>query len=324
MSNTTQRLLAAMLVILLFSSANAEWHSDEQDKMGTRVEVRFWSEDEAAAQALLARAMAEFDRIEALMSTYMASSEMSRINRDAFEQPQVISEELFQLLERSLELSALTDGAFDISYDSVGSLYDFRARIKPDAMEIAGTLESINYKKIVLNGDDFSVSFLQPGMRINLGGIAKGYAVERIISLLADAGVDHALATAGGDTRIRGDRRGKPWIVGIRDPNDDAAIFTRLALVDEAISTSGDYERFFIEGDQRYHHILSPADGRPVKGVRSVTIVGPDATMTDGLSTSVFVMGPKAGLDLIATLPGYEAVVITDTQLYYSDGLNPG
>jgi thiamine biosynthesis lipoprotein len=324
MTNTPHILFAASLLLLSFTSANAEWYSDEQDKMGTLVEVRFWSEDKPGAEALLSQGMAEFERIEALMSTYIASSEMSRINRDAAKQPQVISVELFQLIQQALDLSVITNGAFDISYDSVGNLYDFRERVRPDAMEIAGTLQSINYRNIVLNDDELTISFLQPGMRINLGGIAKGYAVEQVVALLREAGVEHALATAGGDTRILGDRRDKPWIVGIRDPDKDGAIFTRLALVDEAISTSGDYERYFIEDGDRYHHILSPADGRPVTGVRSVTIVGPDATMTDGLSTSVFVLGPQAGLDLIATLPDYEAVVITDGQLYYSDGLNPG
>ncbi|TDJ42455.1 MAG: FAD:protein FMN transferase, partial [Gammaproteobacteria bacterium] len=152
----------------------------------------------------------------------------------------------------------------------------------------------------------------------------KGYAVERVIEMLADAGIRHALATAGGDTRLLGDRRDKPWIVGIRDPNDKDAVFTRLALNDEAISTSGDYERYFIEDGKRYHHILRPVDGKPVEGVRSVTVIGPDATMTDGLSTSIFVMGPEAGLAMIAKLPDYEAVVITDEQLFYSEGLNPG
>jgi thiamine biosynthesis lipoprotein len=258
------------------------------------------------------------------MSTYIDSSEMSRINRAAHAEPQAVSAELFVLLQRALELSTATNGAFDISYDSVGNLYDFRNREKPDALAIAEKLDSVNYQNIVLDDDAQTVRFLKPDMRINLGGIAKGYACEKVVDLLVAAGIEHGLATAGGDTRILGDRRDKPWIVGIRDPNDADAIFTRLALTDEAISTSGDYERFFIEDDVRYHHILSPTDGRPVKGIRSVTIIGPDATMTDGLSTSVFVMGPETGLELIATLPDYEAVIITDDQLYYSEGLNPG
>jgi len=302
----------------------AEWYTDEQEKMGTRVEVQLWSEEPAAAPVLLEAAMAEFDRIEALMSTYIDSSEMSRVNQHAFATPQKVSPELFALLQDALQMSALTGGAFDITFDSVGELYDFRSGVKPTSADIAEQLDKINYRLVELDEVNGTVSFAVSGVRINLGGIAKGYAVERVIELLADAGIKNALATAGGDTRLLGDRHGAPWIVGIRDPNDKDAVFTRLALENEAISTSGDYERFFIEAGKRYHHILRPADGKPVEGVRSVSVIGPDATVTDGLSTSIFVMGPEAGLAMIAKLPGYEAVVITDDELFYSEGLNPG
>ena len=329
MLKSARLLLAPRLALiasglLITQLAQAEWYTDEQQKMGTRVEVQLWAEDAVEAQRLLAEAMAEFDRIEILMSTYIPTSEMSRINANAAKEPQVVSPELFQLLQRSLSVSTMTGGAFDISYDSVGYLYDFRAHKRPGAADIASRLDKIDYRLIELDEDAKTVHFKVDGVRINLGGIAKGYAVERVIALLAKNGIDHALATAGGDTRLLGDRLGKPWIVGIRDPNKGDAIFTRLALDNEAISTSGDYERYFIEDGQRYHHILQPSTGEPVRGVRSVTIIGPDATLTDALSTSVFVMGPEKGLDLIATLPGYEAVVITDDKLYYSEGLNPG
>ena len=147
-------------------------------------------------------------------------------------------------------------------------------------------------------------------MRINLGGIAKGYACEAVTALLKNSGVTNALVSAGGDTRLLGDRGNGPWIVGVRDPDDESGVVTRLAAKDEAVSTSGDYERFFIEEGVRYHHILNPGTGRSVGGIRSVTIVGPDATLTDGLSTSVFVLGPEAGLALIESLSEYEAIII--------------
>lgn len=304
--------------------ATAEWFGDTQEKMGTRIEVQLWADDDATAERLLASSMDEIDRIEQLMSTYIPSSEMSAVNDFAALKPQPVSAELFTLLEQSLEISELTDGAFDISFDSVGSLYDFRARERPSAEAIAARLDSIDFRLIRLDPVARTVRFLAPGVRINLGGIAKGYAVERVIELLRQAGVRHALATAGGDTRLLGDRRGKPWIVGIRDPDKAGAVFTRLALSDEAISTSGDYERYFIEDGKRYHHILRPADGEPVEGVRSATVIGPSATMTDALSTSVFVMGPQRGLELINGLSGYEAVVIAEGKLFYSDGLAAG
>lgn len=317
-------ILSLQLMSLLWSGlVQAEWFAQEQEKMGTRVEVQLWSEDSAVAEALIAQAMAELDRIEDLMSTYIATSEMSRVNDRAFAEPQPVSAELFGLLQTAIDLSEATGGAFDISYDSVGQLYDFRAAKHPDPQQIADQLENIDYRHIILDAEKKTVAFKTPGVRINLGGIAKGYAVERVISLLRAAGIRHALAAAGGDTRILGDRMGKPWIVGIRDPNQRDGIFTRMALNDEAISTSGDYERFFIEDGKRYHHILRPSDGRPVEGVRSVSVIGPDGTLTDGLSTSLFVMGPEDGLRLLEKFPGYEALFVTDDNYYYSEGLSP-
>ncbi len=310
---------------LLASPALADWHSASADKMGTRMDVQLWHEDPAVAQRLLDAAMAEFDRIEDAMSTYRESSEISVVNRDAAARAVVVSQELFELVARAVELGEQTGGAFDITYDSIGQLYDYRAGQRPDAEAINARLAAIDYRLVQLDESAHSIRFAREGVRINLGGIAKGYAVEAVIDQLRAAGVQHALATAGGDTRLLGDRRGKPWIVGIRDPDDEQGLVTRLALQDEAISTSGDYERFFDDADgQRYHHILQPATGGPARGLRSVTVLGPDATLTDGLSTSVFVLGVEAGLQLIESLPGYEAVLVSsDRKVSYSAGLDP-
>ncbi len=302
----------------------ADWYSDRQDKMGTRIEVQIWHDDPGEAERLLSAAMAEVERIDRNMSTYIADSELSQLNARAASEPVPISPELFDLLQVALSISAMTGGAFDITYDSVGYLYDFRAHRRPSSASIAALLVAVDYRHVVLEAERSSVSFTQPGVRINLGGIAKGHTVERVIDLLREQGIERALASAGGDTRILGDRSGYPWLVGIRDPNDEGSVATRLAVVDEAISTSGDYERYFIEDGQRYHHILNPASGTPVTGIRSVTVIGPEATMTDGLSTSVFVLGRRRGLELIESLPDYETVIIeTGGRLVYSSGLDP-
>jgi thiamine biosynthesis lipoprotein len=182
----------------------------------------------------------------------------------------------------------------------------------------------IDYRFVKLDHLSSTVSFERAGVRINLGGIAKGYAVERGINLLRNAGVAHAIVTAGGDSRLLGDRRGKPWMVGIRDPRVDGQVAISIPLADEAVSTSGDYERYFEEDGVRYHHILTPSTGKPASSVHSATVFGPDAVFTDALSTSVFVMGVDQGLRLIATLPDYESIVIDAAgQIYYSDGLEP-
>lgn len=304
--------------------AQGAWHGDVQDKMGTRVEVQLWHDDADVAAELLAEAMAEFDRIEAAMSTYRETSEISLVNREAAARAVPVTAELYALTELSLNLSGVTGGAFDITYDSVGQLYDYRKRQRPDADAIDAGLEAIDYRYVTLNPEDQSIRFRQDGVRINLGGIAKGYSVESVISLLRESGIESAMASAGGDTRLLGDRRGKPWVVGVRDPDDEEGLVTRLGLVDEAVSTSGDYERFFIEDGVRYHHILNPGTGRSASSVRSVSIVGPDATMTDGLSTSVFVLGAEQGIALIETLDGYEAIVVdTDRGVRFSTGLDP-
>jgi len=311
-----------VLFLLLPFPAVADWYYETAEKMGTLITVQFWADDPAQAPVLTALAMAEIDRIENSMSTYIEGTEMWRVNAEAAVKPVVVSRELFDLIRKSLELSEFTEGAFDITYDSVGSKYDFHSNERPDDAAIDAALSKINFKLVELDESELSVRFLQEGVRINLGGIAKGYTVEKVIELMANAGVAHASVTAGGDTRLLGDRRGKPWLFGIRHPDREQAVVTRLPLIDEAISTSGDYERFFIEDGERYHHIINPGSGRPTKGIRSATVLGPDGTMTDGLSTSVFVSGVAAGIALIERLPGYETVVIEDTgKLHFSSGL---
>ncbi len=292
--------------------------------MGTEVRVYLWHDDPAAGNLAVAAVFDEIARIEALMSTYRDDSEISAVNRDAAVHPVVVGPELYELIVRSLDISVLTRGAFDITYDSVGQYYDFRAGQRPDEATVQADLAKIDYRLVEAAESDHSIRFAAKGVRINLGGIAKGYAVEKSIDLLRSLGVHNAIVTAGGDSRLLGDRRGQPWVVGIRDPRTEGQVSVRIPLVDEALSTSGDYERYFIEDGTRYHHIIAPTTGKPANGVQSATIVGPDAVLTDALSTSVFVMGVDSGLRLIATLPDYEGVVIDEEgKLYYSDGLQP-
>jgi len=292
--------------------------------MGTEVSVYLWHDDEPQGNAALEAVFIEIERINVLMSTYLEDSRISAINRDAAARPVDAGDELFRLILRSLDISILTRGAFDVTYDSVGQHYDFRAGERPDSATVLEELKSIDYRLVEMNRTDNTVSFGQAGVRINLGGIAKGYAVERGVEILKLFGVRHGRVTAGGDTRLLGDRRGQPWMVGVRDPREEGQVTVTIPLQDEAISTSGDYERFFLEDGKRYHHILQPSTGEPASGIRSATVVGPDAVITDALSTSVFVMGVDRGLRLIATLPDYEGIVIDDDGgLYYSDGLRP-
>ena len=314
--------LASFLSLVMPLAAGADWVGDARPMMGTEVSVYLWSDDPALGNVALEAVFQEAHRIDRLMSTYKDESEISNINRIAADAPMVVGAELYQLIARSLDISQLTDGAFDISYDSVGQHYNFRERQRPDQATIKSESENIDYRLIQLDADASMVHFLRQGVRINLGGIAKGYVVEQGVKTLRSLGVQHAIVTAGGDSRLLGDRRGRPWMVGIRDPRKEGAVAISVPLEDEAISTSGDYERFFDEDGVRYHHIIHPSTGAPASGVHSATVMGPDAVTTDALSTSVFVMGVDKGLRMIAMLPAYESIVIdANGQVFFSDGL---
>lgn len=305
-------------------TARAEWVFREQAIMGTRCAVEFWSTDRVAAERLANAAFEEMRRIDRLMSTYRPDSELSRLNAVAARRAMPLSAELFGLIRQSLEFSQRSDGAFDVSYASVGYLYDFPSQQRPDTAAIRRALPGVDYRHVRLNAARRQVFFERPGMRIDLGGIAKGYAVDRAMSILKAGGIERAMVNAGGDTLIVGDRFGKPWIVGIRDPNKRNEVALRLPLTDAAISTSGDYERYFDEGGVRYHHIIDPKTGDSARLVRSATVIAPTAVESDALSTAVFVMGAERGLAMIERMRDVDAVVVLPNgQVRYSYGLAP-
>jgi thiamine biosynthesis lipoprotein len=314
--------LSLYLLLVLPLQAGADWHRQEAAIMGTAITVELWHTDASQGSLLTQTVMNEMQRIDNLMSTYKDDSELSAVNANAARQAVPVSSELLVLLARALEFSETTDGAFDITYASAGKFYDYRAGKKPDDDQLQAVLPAIDYRHVQINRDAGTVRFSVPGVRVDLGGIAKGYAVDRAVRLLQAAGIEHALVTAGGDTRVIGKRWNRAWNVGIRDPRNKQGVVTMVPLEDMAISTSGDYERFFIEDGVRYHHIINPGTGTSSSEVRSVSIIGQDATTTDALSTSVFVLGVDAGLQLVDTLHGIEAIIIDNQgQMHYSTGL---
>lgn len=302
--------------------AYAQWLTGEEAIMGTAIRVELWADDKVAGEAAIAAVMAEMHRIDRAMSPYKPESELSRINREAADHPVPISQEMFNLLSRSIEFSKLSGGAFDITFSSVGYMYDYRRHIKPTDKEIEQALPGIDYRHILLDAQKRTVRFARPGVRIDLGGIGKGHAVDNGIALLKQRGITQAIVTAGGDSRVLGDKGGRPWMVGIRDPRRKDNMVAVIPLINSAISTSGDYERYFEADGVRYHHILNPKTGRAATGVHSVSVIGPDATTTDGLTKPVFILGPEKGLRLIESIPGIDAVIIdADGKMFYSSGL---
>ncbi len=319
--------LVAGGLLLCGSLAAAEapagaWYRAQQAIMGTQVEVALWHQEPAAAQAALDAVMAEMHRIDALMSPYRPDSELSLMNRQAAQRPVPVSAEMFALLQRAQYFSALSNGAFDVTFGSLGRHFDYRAGVRPDAAQIAAALPAINHAHLQLDAAAGTVRYLHPLVYVDLGGIAKGHAVDRSIALLQARGISQAMVAAGGDSRVLGDRHGRPWTVGVRDPRRDGEMVVLLPLVDTAISTSGDYERYFDEGEQRYHHILDPGTGDSARAVRSVTVLGPNATDTDALSTTLFVLGVAEGLALLAQLPAFDAILVdAQGRLHFSPGL---
>lgn len=313
-----------LLLAALASPAWSDWHADTQAIMGTRVHAELWHTDAVQARALLDAVMAEMRRIDRAFSTHRDDSELAELNRAAPHGWTQVSPELMGLLEASARMSALTGGAFDVTYASAGRFYDYRQGKHPDDATLAAAVAAIDYRYVELDPTGMRARYARPEVYVDLGGIAKGYAVDRAIAILERAGVDQAAVSAGGDSRIIGDRRGEPWSVGVRDPRHEDRLAVVLPLIDTAVSTSGDYERFFERDGVRYHHILDPATGRSARGVQSVTILGANAIDTDGLSTSVFVLGLPAGLELIDRLPGVDAIIIDAAgNLHYSADLAP-
>jgi FAD:protein FMN transferase len=321
---STSRALYLTLLAFLAVPAHAEWVRRVTDGiMGTRITVELWADDKDKADRAIDAVLDEMRHIDDSMSTYKPTSEVSQVNAKAADGPMPISKELFDLLTTAKEYSVITEGAFDITYASVGYMYDFRKRVRPTEGEISKALPAVDYRHVLLDPKKQTVQFSQKGVRIDLGGIAKGYSVDRGIDVLKSLGFTRAYVAAGGDSRIIGDRFGKPWMVGIRDPRKGAGeVITRIPLVDAAISTSGDYERFFDEDGTRYHHIIDPHTGHSASKVRSATVIGPYATRTDGLSKTAFVLGPEKAMEIYNRIDDIDAIIVKlDGTVIYSKGL---
>jgi len=302
--------------------APAGWLSREEPIMGTSVRVELWSDKAPDGHAAIAAVMQEMHRIDAAMSPYKPESELSRINRDAAQAAVPVSREMLDLLSRSLKFSDDSGGAFDITFASVGHLYDYRLKTGPSDQELERARAAIGYRNLVLDPAAATVRFAHPGLRIDLGGFAKGYAVDSGAAILRDRGICHAVVTAGGDSRVLGDRRGRPWSIGIRDPRDAGQVVAVLPLQDVSLSTSGDYERFFEKDGVRCHHLIDPKTGRSPCTVRSATVIAEDGLTSEALSKCVFVMGVREGLKLVESWTGADAVVVdAGGALHFSSGL---
>lgn len=300
------------------------WVARDEAIMGTAIHVELWAERRAEGEAAVEAVLAEMHRIDRTYSPHKPDSELSRLNREAAAAPFRCSDEMYGLLARALAFAELSGGAFDISYAAVGRLYDYRRGIAPTEAELDAARARVGWQGLVLDPATRSVRFAREGMCIDLGGFAKGHAVDCAAARLRALGIRHAYVSAGGDSRVIGDRRGRPWSVAIRHPRAADQVVAVLPLEDVAVSTSGDYERFFERAGVRHHHLLDPATGRSPAHVHSVSIVAEDGLTSEALSKTVFVLGVERGMAIVEQVPGADAVVVDATgRLHFSSGLQP-
>jgi thiamine biosynthesis lipoprotein len=299
----------------------------EMKLMGNRFEISAVATNERWAMDRIDAAVEEIRRIERLLTTYDEGSETNLINRNAGIAPVVVSRETFGLIERSIRISAVTQGAFDISYGSVDKrLWNFDQQMQelPDKELARKMVRLINYRNILLDGTGNTVFLKEKGMRIGFGGIGKGYAAEQAKGIMREMGVDSGVVNASGDLTAWGlQPDGKPWTIGIVRPDLKGEIFSYLNITNMALAPSGNYEKYVMIGGKRYSHTIDPRTGLPVTGIKSVTIITPNAEIADAMATPVTIMGIKAGLYMINQMKDIEAVIIDDDdKIYTSDHIH--
>jgi thiamine biosynthesis lipoprotein len=314
------RALIFIFLAFFICSCGEKEYSKVEFLMDTVVEIKVYHKDKGEAQKAIDSSMEEMRSVEQKMSCFLPGSEVSRINKEAFLEGKKgsplaegwipVSDELFSLLEESVLLSKLTKGSFDITIFPLWKIWKFEGENSevPGKGKIEKVLKFVNYENMMLKNG--KISFARKEMGIDLGGIAKGYAVDAAVRVLKKKNINSAMVNAGGDIYVLGRKQGKPWRIGIRHPRREGEILGIIEVENKAVVTSGDYERFFFSGGKRYHHIINPKTGYPADECQSVTIVAKEATFADGLATGIFVLGPKEGMALIENLAGVEGVII--------------
>ena len=293
--------------------------------MGSRFVFTAVHESEAIAWKGINQSLKEVIRIESLISSWDKNSETSKVNLAAGIKPVKVSEELYQLISRCKKISELTNGYFDISFASLDKIWDFDKSYSelPSSDLIESSVQNIDYQNIILDKDDRTVFLKKKGMKIGFGAIGKGYAANRAKLIMTNLNIKNGVVNAGGDLTSWGTKPGgELWTVGIIDPFNKEKVKLWLNVTNIAVVTSGDYEKFVMIDGKRYSHIINPKTGWPAQGVKSVSIICPDAELADALATTLFCIGRKSGIALINELDGIECLVIDDTnKIFYSNKL---
>jgi len=310
----------------IFSTAQTATSKKVLLLMGSRFEFIAIHPNERVRNKAIDSAILEIKRIEALISSWDYYSETGKINSNAGQNAVKVSQELFDLIQRAVKISNLTNGAFDITFNSIDPIWIFDGRTMnapPDSSVILSSVEKINYKNILLDKEHTSVFLKESGMKLGFGAIGKGYAANRGKMIMKCMGIESGMVNAGGDLIAWGNQEnGEAWQIGIADPSAEKEFVAWLSISDMSVVTSGNYEKYVIIDDKKFGHIINPKTGWPVSGIQSVTLVSPDCELSDALATSVFVLGVKNGLDLVNKLKNVECLIIDDeNKIWTSDKL---
>jgi thiamine biosynthesis lipoprotein len=321
----------ALLFSLFFLMANGQMRQKDitvqkvLKLMGTRFEITVVAPNEEIGYINIDEAVSEIQRIEKIISSWDESSETSLVNKNAGIKPVKVSPELFGLIERSIRISALTDGAFDITYASMDQIWKFDGSMKamPNESDIKKSIAKIGYQKIILDAEKSTVYLPELGMKIGFGAIGKGYAADRAKQLLVSKGVKGGIINASGDLTTWGTKvTGEKWLVGITNPLNKERVFGWLPIVESAVATSGNYEKYITLNDKKYSHIIDPRTGYPTSGISSVSIFAKQAEVCDALATAVFILGRDVGLHLINQINGVEAIIVdAENKIHKSSGI---
>ena len=307
--------IAALLASVCCERQGPRLYKETRAALYTVVSVTVSADNEASGQSALNAAFGEMERIAGLLNFYSDASEISRVNRQAGISPVAVSPETLEIIRKALTVAALTEGAFDVTVGPVVKLWDFKNAVIPDRPALIKALSTVGYRKILLDEAQGTVYLTQKGMQIDLGGILKGYAADRAVEVLRKNGISSGIVAVGGEVKAFGRRPGgEYWNVGIKNPRQkgpDDEILATVRLSEQAISTSGDYEKFFNKNGNLYHHILDPRTGFPSPGCRSVTIVTRESALADALATGIFVLGPQRGLAVLEE-NGFDGVIVDE------------
>jgi thiamine biosynthesis lipoprotein len=302
-------------------------YKEEAHLMGNHFELSVVSDNQDWAHDCIKSGINEIQRIEKKLTTFSSDSETAKINEMAGISAVRVSLETIELIERSIKISQITQGAFDITYGSIDKkLWNFDDKMKalPDKETAKKMVRLINYRNILIDKKESTVFLKEKGMRIGFGGIGKGYAAEMAKKVMRSMGTTSGIVNASGDLTTWGTQpNGKPWTIGIANPNAAHQVFSYLTLTDMAVATSGNYEKYIMIGGKKYSHTIHPKTGLPVTGIKSVTIITPNAEVADAMATPVTIMGIEAGLDMINQINSIEAIIIDDdNRMYKSKNIN--